>query len=751
MVKSLCGLFLAACLLPAQRFDLWRVVGPGGGGAQFCPTISPHDPARVLVACDMTGSYLTHDGGDSWRMFNLRGTTRFFVFDPVNPEVLYARGIGLWRSTDAGKSWELVHPDPSTVTGLRLVSDHASETIVSTGSPQGAVLALAVDPADSRTLYAAFQEGGLAGLYVSTEWGAGWKRLADLTDGARQIYIDPGSPREERNLYVIGNGSLAARQGGQWRRRPGPEGTRQFTDVSAGLADDGALVVYAITGAAAYVSEDGGASWRRLEAAPAAQSLPAVATSLHHPETAYLSFSGLRLADGTYFGVAKTADRGRTFELVRKDVTKGAPNVEDAWLTEAFGSGWGGAPFSLGVAPNDPAVCYGTDSGRTMRTTDGGRTWRAAYSKRAPDGGWVSTGLDVTTNYGVHFDPFDPMRIFVSYTDIGLFRSEDGGASWLASTDGVPRPWRNTTYWVVFDPAVRGRMWGVMSGTHDLPRPKMWRDRAPATYQGGVCMSTDGGKNWAASIEGMPPTAATHILLDERSPVEARVLYVAGFGRGVFKSVDGGASWSLKNEGLAGEEPFAWRLAQGREGALYLVVARRTEDGSYGNAGDGALYRSTDGAESWSRIPLPAGVNGPNGLAIDPEDPQRLYLAAWGRRVSTGDVDGGIFLSTDGGASWRSIFGRDQHVYDVTIDPRDRNILYASGFSSSAWRSTDGGETWQRLRGYNFKWGHRVISDPLDAATVYITTFGGSVWHGPAAGDPDAPEDIATPVVALPK
>ena len=91
---------------------------------------------------------------------------------------------------------------------------------------------------------------------------------------------------------------------------------------------------------------------------------------------------------------------------------------------------------------------------------------------------------------------------------------------------------------------------------------------------------------------------------------------------------------------------------------------------------------------------------------------------------------------------------RDQHVYDVTYDGRT-GALYAAGFESSAWRSDDRGETWYRLRGYNFKWGHRVIPDPQDAAKVYITTFGGSVWHGPADGDPDAAEDIAGPATVM--
>ena len=64
------------------------------------------------------------------------------------------------------------------------------------------------------------------------------------------------------------------------------------------------------------------------------------------------------------------------------------------------------------------------------------------------------------------------------------------------------------------------------------------------------------------------------------------------------------------------------------------------------------------------------------------------------------------------------------------------------GFDQTAFRSSDRGLTWTRIRGYNFKWGQRVIADPADASKIYVTTFGGSVWHGPAQGDPNATEDV---------
>jgi photosystem II stability/assembly factor-like uncharacterized protein len=175
-------------------------------------------------------------------------------------------------------------------------------------------------------------------------------------------------------------------------------------------------------------------------------------------------------------------------------------------------------------------------------------------------------------------------------------------------------------------------------------------------------------------------------------------------------------------------------------------VARRSEDGSIGNAGDGALYRSRDGAEHWQAVTLPQGTNAPNGLAVDAGNPSRLYLAAWARATGRHGDGGGIFLSEDSGKSWKQVLDKDRHIYDVTIDASDPKILYAAGFESSAWRSSDRGLHWSRIPGFNFKWGQRVVPDPADRNKVYITTFGGSVWHGSVNGE-DKPVDIVTPAL----
>ena len=709
----------------------------------FNPTISPHDPNTVLISCDMTGSYITHDGGRTWRMFNLRGVVNFFVFDPLDAKTMYAHATGLWRSTDGGEQWSLVYPSPSAVKGVKMDSDHSDEQILADPDPLSTIAALAVDPSNSQVLYAAAGTKESPALFISRDYGKSWQKQANLTDLPRRIWVDPRSPVDTRTLFLASAHTIAVSSAGGVSSRALPA---SVSDISLGFDTASQPTVYATSEKGIFISNDGGANWRKSDLPGDGAKVRAISTSLRHPETVYVSYDHLTLDGKSWMGVAKSTNSGADWQLVWKESDVAARNVNDNWITERFGPAWAENPLSLAVAQQDANLAYATDLGRTMQTIDGGATWNAVYSRKVDDSGWTSRGLDVTNSYGIHFDPFDSKRQFITYTDIGLFRSEDGGISWTSSTAGVPREWMNTTYWIVFDPQVRGRMWSVNSYTHDLPRPKMWRHTSVLTYKGGVCTSEDGGKNWSRSNAGMDEAASTHILLDPTSPVKARVLYVAGFGRGVYKSSDGGHTWALKNNGITQEEPFAWRLARSSNGTLYVVIARRSEDGSIGNAGDGALYRSTDGAEHWQPVSLPEGTNGPNGLAIDPQSPDRLYLAAWARATGEHGDGGGIFLSEDGGKNWKQVLDEDRHIYDVTVDPQDSSVLYAAGFESSAWRSVDRGLHWSRIPGFNFKWGQRVIPDPLHHDEVYITTFGGSVWHGSSKGQP-RPVDIATPVL----
>ena len=749
----------------APRLSRWQIVGPGGGGTMIAPTISPRDSKLVFVHCDMTGGYISEDGGSSWRMFNLRGNVTMVALDPNHGDVVYAgSNTALWRSEDRGKSWSMIFPDPAKNTVEHQHADEAQYSLTSDDPayPGGRLTAIAVSATNSDHLYAAFGQGRQGpAVYHSLDRGRSWQRLAALPEEA--LLLAPGPAGLQA---VAGHAVYTISAGGQVT-----EGAALGSPIHAagsGRAPAAQWFWATTQDGRLYVSENGGARWREATPSLGRQSgrFEAIAAAERHPEVAYVGFRGLQLGDGAhnrFNGIAKTSDGGRSWKIVFKESDHPAANLKASWIEQRAtedvanwrklnvdeGDIWFDSPYSLGVAPNDPGLVYATDLFRAYRSSDGGATWQQVNSTQPAPDLWRSRGLDVTTNYGVQVDPFDSRHLYIDYTDIGLFQSWDGGSTWRSTSEGVPAQWRNTAYWLAFDPAVKGLMWGAFSGMHDLPRTKMWmKQDFNRARQGGVGLSVDGGLHWTPSNLGMPPGPVTHILLDPESPPGRRTLYATSFGTGVFKSVDNGKSWTLKNRGIQEENPYAWRIVRADSGTLYLVVAR-SNDGNYGRiTGSGAIYASTDKAEHWSRINLPVGTNGPTGLAVDPRDERRLYLSAWGQNRPDADADtgGGVFLSTDGGQSWSQIFKDNQRIYDVTGDPRNPETFYLCGFGATAYRSDDRGHQWSPIRGFNFWWGHRIIPDPNDPAMIYVTTFGGGVWHGPAAGDPAAPEEILTPV-----
>jgi photosystem II stability/assembly factor-like uncharacterized protein len=730
----------------------WKVIGPGGGGTMIAPTISPHDSRLVVEHCDMTGGYVTHDNGQSWRMFNLRGGINVFAFDPANPQVIYAGNAALWRSSDSGRTWTMIFPNPARNTVEHQLGDHSDYSLTSADPlyPGGDITAIAIAPQSGKSgqgsaghLYLSFAQRGQPSVIVSSsDGGNSFTRLATL-------------PQRVPLLVAQDSGLVAISGSAAWSIAPDGTTTQLGSIPSpvraATAARSGHSVWFYATSqdGKVYLSQDSGLNWNPVtpQLQQTSGHFEAIAASEHHPEVAYAGFRSLQFGEGKdnlFNGIAKTVDGGRTWKIVFKESTQPAANLTPSWLEQRARQDshdiWFDSPYSLGVAPGNPAVAYATDLFRTYRTLDGGATWQEANSVQLSNGAWTSRGLDVTTDYGVQFDPFDSRHIFIDYTDIGLFQSADGGQSWRSTSDGVPNSWRNTTYWLAFDPTRRGLIWGAFSGKHDLPRPKDWRTTSPSTFIGGVAVSTDGGLHWTPSNSGLPVDSITHILLDPSSPAGSRTLYACAFGRGVYKSTDNGRTWMQKNVGIVGVEPFAWRITASQDGSLYLVVARRSEGKDRSLSGSGAVYRSTDKAEHWQPVDLPAGVTGPTGLEIDPRNPQRLYLTAWGQEGDVADQNGGVYASDDGGRSWQTLFTKSQHVYDLTIDTRHPDTLYICGFDAAAYRSIDRGAHWQRIQGYDFKWGHRVILDPNDPTRIYITTYGGGVWHGPATGAPTPPE-----------
>ena len=723
----------------------WRVVGPGGGGSMFLPTVNPANPANVFVRCDMTGAYVTHDNAETWRMFNLRRGVYDFEFDPSSPGTVYAVSSGLYRSEDGGYAWNLILPDPSRIIAERMRGDHAEQRFETADETRG-VRKVRVDPEDSDHIWIS-NAWIPPDIMVSNDRGRSWTTLAQELNGA-VLAIFPGTwwDKAEEVVVITERGAYRISETtGQVTDLPLPQSS--LIAAGGGKGERG-VILYIFSGTVVtnlYSSSDLGASWQSLNTSPLNEfDIVTLAVCKEQPEVVYLSCNNYfgEDSDLRQFGIIKTTDAGETWNWAyRADSTRViSNNFSEGWMDREYGPIWREYAWSLGVAPGDPDICYATDWGATIRTTDGGTHWEQVYTNMQPDGSAISRGLDVTNCYGVHFDPFDPQHIFVSYTDIGASHSFDGGASWFHATSGIPSQWINTCYWAVFDPEVEGRMWSAWGSAHDLPRHKMFREGFEGKT-GGVAVSNNSGRTWQMSNSGLPSSmVCTHIVLDTNSSPNSRTLYVCGFREGVYKSTDGGSSWQPTGA-VPGTNQDYWRLALLPGGRLFLLVVR---DYTYGPSGvtPGGLFRSDNGGGSWQQVSLPEGVEFPNDLVYDPTNPNRLYLSCWPVYQGEEYRGGGLLLSENAGSSWRQVFREDAHVYAAAVDSDDPLKIYINTFDSAAFRSEDGGQSWTRIKGYNFKWGHRPVVDPHHPGMLYLTTFGGGLHYGPAAGDPAAVEDI---------
>ncbi|PYU69212.1 MAG: hypothetical protein DMG49_13950, partial [Acidobacteria bacterium] len=257
----------------------------------------------------MTGSYITHDAGKSWRMFNLRGVVAFFVFDPLDRKIIYAQSNGLWRSQDEGETWRLIYPSPSSVKSIKMSSDHSEEVLIAEPNPLGNITAMAVDPSDSKILYVAAgdRKKETSALFISRDGGQNWIREEDLPGLARKLWVNPHSPSSARTVLIAGSHFIGKKTSSGVEGLSGPS-AKAFTDFSAGFKEDGKPLLYVIGDESAYTSDDEGTTWRKASLGRGDGKVRAIATSLGNPETAYISYRDLQERGIKWLGVAKTTD-----------------------------------------------------------------------------------------------------------------------------------------------------------------------------------------------------------------------------------------------------------------------------------------------------------------------------------------------------------------------------------------------------------------------------------------------------------
>ncbi|MFZ0749441.1 MAG: hypothetical protein WAM70_08795, partial [Pyrinomonadaceae bacterium] len=333
-----------------------------------------------------------------------------------------------------------------------------------------------------------------------------------------------------------------------------------------------------------------------------------------------------------------------------------------------------------------------------------------------------SRGGRVTTVTGV---PSQPKTFYMGVASGGVFRTIDGGASWIPITDGkVPLGSTGSIAVADSDPKV------IYLGTgSDGVRSNVSTGR-------GVYKTTDGGQTWNfAGLYDAGQIGAVRI-----HPTNPNIVWVSAGGdifkpnseRGVFKTTDGGKSWRkvlFVSDQLGAMDV---ELQPGNPNVVYAWMSRleRKPWTIISGAREGGFYKSTDGGEHFTKIAtgLPNELIGKGNLAVTAAKPNRIYALVEAK------PGGGLYRSDDAGQTWTAMNPQPGNVgaqmiqrpfYYTTLgaDPTNGDVVYAG--AEGFFKSTDGGKTFSVMRPPHGDH-HDIWINPKDGNTMIQANDGGA-------------------------
>ncbi len=293
---------------------------------------------------------------------------------------------------------------------------------------------------------------------------------------------------------------------------------------------------------------------------------------------------------------------------------------------------------------------------------------------------WTSQGPDAEI-ISLAIDPSTPTTIYAGSNESGVFKSVDGGASWVAMNDGLTDL---TVQALAIDPSVPTTIYA-------------------GSFSRGVFQSVDGGVSWNRMSIGLPNASVQAVEIDPATP---ETLY-AGTGGGVYKSVDGAQFWTPANNGLPGAAVISMAIDTSTPTTLYAGTT-------------GGLFKSVDGGVSWASINMGLDNDVILNFAVDPNSSTTIYA---GTNISPGA--GGLFKSVDGGLSWNITALMDLPISALALEPSVPTTIYATPFSGVE-KSTDGGASFIAMNTGLTNSSVRVLEvNPVDPEILYAGTSAG--------------------------
>lgn len=283
--------------------------------------------------------------------------------------------------------------------------------------------------------------------------------------------------------------------------------------------------------------------------------------------------------------------------------------------------------------------------------------------------------------------------------------------------------------------------------------PKNPKEYYVGVASGNVWKTTNNGTTWKPVFENYGSYAIGDVELDPNNP---NVVWVGtgennhqralGYGDGIYKSLDGGKSF--KNMGLKNSRQIGGIVIDPRNSDIVFVAA---EGSAWGPGEERGLYKTTDGGENWEKVLEISENTGVNNVKMDPCNPDIMYATAEQRRRTSftkigGGPESAVYKSTDGGETWRKIMKGlpGGHIGGMGIDvsPVDPNVVYlimeAANNSGGFFRSTDKGESWSKMSDHHSsgQYYNEIFCDPKDVDKVYsvetrsvYTEDGGKTWN----------------------